>query len=166
MDVPSKGACMFKSQTCLVFEDLSFKWLVMQTAATVLYICEQRSPSNQFGPGERADEKHDPIEIKLSAYENWAENGFTNALQTQVSLIYDFISLVLSDRNYLNVYLFEQNEPRLLTDALIAYQAWKTAKIAADKARYGEHWGDASPFNRKDWTDQNERFLAMFSNWE
>lgn len=157
---------MFKQTMCLEFEPIAFKLLVVQTAATVLYICEQQSPGNQFSPGDQPDEVYDPIAVRLSTYENWAVQGYTNAFQAMVVLLYDFVKMVVNDEKTLTLHWFEHDEPRLITDALTAYQEWKTAKVAADKVRFGEHWGDAMPFNSKDWTDQNQQFLAIFRRGE
>ncbi len=150
---------MFHAKTCLAIDNnLEFKWLVMQTAATVLFICKHQSPTNRVGPGVPG-EQYDPIAVLLHSYKPMAAHGHVKMLELQVELVYDFVSLVLSEPNTVNHFLVGPDEARLIIEALATYQNWITAKMAALKARFGSHWGDAD--DSKDWAGLNKRFLAL-----
>ena len=152
---------MLKQTKSIKVDPVNFKFLVVQTAATVLFICETRSPAASSSPGEGDGEVYDPIAIRLSTYQNWAAHGYTNSLQAMVELLYDYVQMQLDDTS--NSFLLDKSDRLIIADALAAYQAWKTAHIAADKARLGEgyeNWGDATGFNQKDWSDLNKKFLG------
>lgn len=152
---------MLKQTKSIEVDPVSFKFLVVQTAATVLFICETRSPAVFSSPHQDNGDVYDPIATLLSNYQNWAAHGYTNSLQVMVELLHDYVQMQLDDTS--SSYLLDNSDRRIIADALAAYQTWKTAHIAADKARLGEgyqNWGDATGFNQKDWSDLNEKFLG------
>lgn len=149
---------MFTKSDKVEVDLINLRRLALQSAATVLFICENRAPDARHP--YNLSEEHDPIMIILGRYVNWADNGFTNALQSQTELVYDFVQLCLEEDNWLR-HTLSEGEKRLLCDALTAYQAWKTELIAADKAEMGpgyERFGDATDFNKKNWAELNDLF--------
>lgn len=157
----SKGVNVLKQIKTFQVDPFDFKLLAVQTAATVLFICKNRSPAVFSSPDEGDGEAYDPIAIILSTYQNWADNGYINSLQAMVELLYDYVQDQIDDTS--RSFLLSSGDRRIITDALAAYQAWKTDRIAADKARLGkgyEHWGDATGFNQMDWSDLNVKFLG------
>ncbi len=144
---------MFTVTKALDFDPVDMRFLMVQTAACVLVICEQREP-------EVAEQKgyFDPVKAKLAEYVNWADHGYTNALQTQVSLLYDFVKMSIDDPS--QRYILMAGDRSIITAALQAYQAWKTQLIAAEKVSYeAEASVDSTRFNQRDWSDLNEQFL-------
>ena len=157
---------MFTVQKSLVFDPIRMKMLAMNTAATILVICESRDPavahSPSEGPNGANEDGYDPIAQKLSGYVSWAADGYTGSLQAMIEFVYDYVTVQLNDSQEIS--LHSPGEKRVITDALRAYQVWKTAFTQAERNRLGnQNFGISSEFNTKDWTDQNELFLFQWS---
>lgn len=151
---------MLKRTSKVEVDSVDFRLLIVQIAATVLFICETRSPQVFYTPEREDPAAYDPIAIILNKYERWAAHGFTNSLQAMVELLYDYVKVVIEeDANFLG-----RHDRIIVADALTAYQQWKTDHIASEKEKLGyEHWGDESVFSKMNWTDQNEKFLGSLS---
>ncbi|MCK4666915.1 hypothetical protein KAU33_09210 [Candidatus Dependentiae bacterium] len=92
---------------------------------------------------------------------NWSEDGFINALQSHVQIIYAYVEHIVDNPN--NNYL-DFTEAGLLTKALSMYQEWKEEKIKRDKEINGEIWGDMIGYSKAVWNDRNKELLAAYKN--
>ena len=96
------------------------------------------------------------------------DQGKTNELVTIATFIYAFVKGELQNP-YQGAFpeLFSSfsderdKQKRTITDALSAFQSYKTAICKAEQAEMGENWGSATGFFQKDWTDLNGRFLSV-----
>lgn len=127
--------------------------LVGQTAASLIVACESY-PRNGSAP------KESPIGKILVERMNWADHGFTNALLSQANFLYALVTDAVDRRQ--PPALMEKSTAKLVTDALAAFQRWKTSLCQAEQEEHGEHWGTATLFFQKDWTDHNEKFLTLW----
>lgn len=126
-------------------ESTSLTFLAYQTAASVIHTCNENPPdAKRMNRGASAI-----LETRV----NWADHGLLNALLAQIGFLYALVEaqVELGQRTV----LFMLDSPSIITDALSAFQAWKTAYAEALGGKYGKK----TVFYRKDWTDLNERFL-------
>jgi hypothetical protein len=138
---------------------LNLKSLLLQSAACIIECCENYT----IGPEGAVIPQSAPIARILRESTNMAENGFVNALQSHVALLYTFVKEIVASEGKTQIFvLIEQGEITLITKALDAYQKYKTAICKAEQKTHGEHWGTAMEFFKADWTDLNSKFLALF----
>ncbi len=136
----------------LIIEDSRLlKSLTIQTAASII----ESLKTMPTDPNAIPDKGIGGI---VAQHVNWASHGYTNALQAQVRLIYDVAKRNVESPQEPPIN-FEQGERELITKALSRYQSYKFELIQKEKEIYGEHWGDANEFDKKDWTVYNDRFL-------
>lgn len=138
-------------------DQLTLRNLMIQTAANIIDACRSY-PSDGSAPEDSC------IGSILTSRFNWAHHGFTNALQTQVALLYAYVEAILElEKNppVLKVSI-EEMEAELFVQALEKYQGFKTGICKHEQEKHGEHWGTATEFFKKDWTDLNEKLLALF----
>lgn len=151
---------MHKSRYSVELDPVNTNMLCAQTAACVLLVCEQRDPAEA---AKFKGEVNDPVAVLLRERVNWADHGFTNALQAHVSLLHDYVQLIVDCPEDFG-WLVQYDVRQLVADALSAYQAWKTRHVAQVKIDMkSDIFGDATGFNKMDWTDLNERLLAPFN---
>jgi hypothetical protein len=86
----------------------------------------------------------------LKEFTNWADHGYTNALQYSVEFLYTMLSEIPNNMIKFNC---SDNEVKLFKKALSLYQIYKTNLIKKEKEEMGKNWGVATEFNQKDWTD-------------
>lgn len=125
--------------------------LALQSAATILHICETRDPASHHDPLDNGG-GYDEIAVILRSYGIVAES-LVNALQSMVSLVHDFAEHCLHNNRF--GWIVEDRELKLFADALQAYQSWKTVYIQVDNKRnnYPRGWGSATKFVTADWSD-------------
>lgn len=133
------------------------RMLAVQLAANILTACreypveEDKLPST--GPGRLVKDRMP-----------WAPHGITNAMQSQVSLLYAIVEMIVE--NYPSnaaVFVAFDGMPfaQIVTDALTAYQGWKEKVCEKQREAHGPNWGSATGFFRADWTDLNEKLLGL-----
>lgn len=148
-----------ESGVLLKIDSIRLKSLLLQSAACVLECCEHYS----FGPEGAVIPQDAPIGRILRKYTRMAENGYVNAVQSQVQLLYAIVKEIVASEGKTHIILIlEQGDINLITNALDAYQKYKTAICKAEQETHGEHWGTAMDFFKVDWTDQSSKFLALF----
>jgi len=87
-------------------------------------------------------------------------SGYINILQEQVTFIYETICAYVDVNT--SPFGWSDTTADVITEALHVYQQWKT-RVCEDSCRVnGEAWGAKTGFYTQDWTDHNERFLALF----
>lgn len=127
--------------------------LVDQMAATILKEVETMPID-----GHLTTDPTEGVGGKLAEKFNWASHGYINALIDEVSFVYAFVKYLVDHPKYF--LLSETKEECMLyAEALSAFQDWKTRLIIAEKAVHGRTWGDATDFNRANWTDLNDLLL-------
>ena len=149
---------MFKAGTTITFDFREMNKLAVQTAACVLVVCSERS-AEQSVDSTASTLPADAVAQQLAPHYVWDTTDYTNALQTQVSFLYDFVQLVLDQSSGSLQAVIGQVDREIIAKALDVYQEWKTRLIAAEKRHHGKGWGDATGFNRADWSDLNGLFL-------
>lgn len=148
---------MKKSRFSVELDPVDTGMLCAQTAACVLLVCESRDAAEA---AKFMGEVNDPVAVLLRERMNWADHGFTNALQAHVSLLHDYAQLIVDHPEDFG-YLVDRDVRQLMADALSAYQTWKTIHIVQVKLEMNsEIFGDATGFNCMDWTDLNDTLLA------
>jgi hypothetical protein len=148
---------MFTTKRALDFNQADLKLLVIQTAACIIAICDQREPLTDKIAGSK-----DVVQRALWQHLNWDEHSYINALQAQVSLVYDFVKMTVDDPE--PCLTLEISEVSIIIAALGSYQAWKTAHFVGTNAKLGpkyEGFGESAAFNRMDWTDLNDKLVNL-----
>jgi hypothetical protein len=135
------------------FDINSLDMFLIQTAANIILACKTY-PHDGSRPAES------PIGSELVQRFNWADHGFINALQIQVSVIYDVVKRMVINGEWPLPIRIES--AKIFTEALQEYQNLKNAICEKEKEEHGKHWGNATGFFQADWSDQNEKFLELF----
>jgi len=126
--------------------DLNFFFL--QTSASIIQACkEYKYFSNS------------PILNIIKEKCTWAEHGYTNCLLSQVKFIYFLVEFSVINKHL--PYMMGGKSIELLTDALQAFQNYKTYLIEEEQKEMGKNWGAATNFNTMDWTKYNKEFLEL-----
>lgn len=125
--------------------------LAIQTAACILQACKE------YPTGEN-DYPSTGVGGILVERMTWAPHGFVNGLQSQVELLYQIVRAKVEMPGY-SLLLSGAAKRKIVADALSAYQEWKTRVVEDDYRVHGPTAGKETEFNKKDWTDLNEKFL-------
>lgn len=136
---------------------LTLRNLMVQTAASIIDACRSY-------PRDGSAPVNSCIGSILTSRLNWTSNVFTNALQAQAALVYAYVEAMLKlkmNRAMLKASI-EETEAELFAQALEQYQHLKTDICKQAQKEHGKNWGTATEFFKKDWTDLNEKFLALF----
>jgi len=120
-----------------------FKSFVVQMAANIL----AQIPTMPVGIYQPKDGVTGIIAEHLS----WSPHGYVNALQTEVEFLYEAVPFITGSDSY----LFGKGERFVVASALIAYQEYKTEVVLERQRVNGRRFGEATGFNKKDWTDRN-----------
>ncbi|MDD5014506.1 MAG: hypothetical protein PHW73_05325 [Atribacterota bacterium] len=148
------------SENGIIDDAVHLKLILVQCAAVVLECCNNYSYNSDGG----IVPQNVPIGRFLKQYLNYTENGYINALQSHVALIYSVVKKIVElEGNIDIVIILEKGEIALLTSALEAYQKYKTEICQAEQKERGKHWSAKTGFFKADWTDQNSKFLALFN---
>jgi hypothetical protein len=131
-----------KKEPLIEMESPSLTMFVAQTAANLLASSRGGYPSDEIIP------EKDPVGYILASRLSWAHHGFTNALVSQADFLYAVVET--SVRMRMPVVFQDRLIASLITEALEAFQIWKTNLIKVQKERHGEDWGDATKFNHMD----------------
>jgi len=99
----------------------------------------------------------------LSERVRWADHGHLNVLQVQVEFLYAWVSEAIRDYMGSGLYLMSRGQIELIAEALSVYQVYKTKVINWGRADNGEIVGAGTEFVKKDWTDQNAKFLELLA---
>jgi len=137
-----------------ILDIVTFKMLVTQTAACII------SETVKM-PTDYSDPEVGIGKVLVDQGVNWAGHGYVNALQSQVSFLYE--SILLLEKQ---IYLWDDKCLWLVVTALSAYQDYKTKLVEYGHRTYGENWGNATDFNKKDWTDRNHLLLQHIAPQE
>jgi len=136
-----KTSDKYSTDFLLQLDSCNLYMLMLHTAACI--VAEITSPQR-------------PAEQLLKAACNWADHGFTNALQYQVSLLYESVKLFNSGTG---IQKFTDKQEELICKALKVYQDYKTDLINQQKKEMNcAHFGDSTGFNKMDWTDVCKEF--------
>ena len=135
-------------------EQVTLMFLVCQTAASILQACAEYPATDDLIDGPSGS----GIGRWLTASQNWASHGFTNALQSQVQFLYALVEAHVKAGGKTH-FLGDPSVKKLVADALTTYQGWKTMVCRDGQARNGGHWGTATGFFKADWTDLNQKLL-------
>ena len=121
--------------------------LVEQTAISIIQTVKQMPASD---PGIRKSSS-----LLVHEYLSVAPHGVVNMLQMQVMLVKAYVDFWVKSPNEI-IATDGFKTARLLTDALWAYQEWKTHYCQSLDI------GSESEFCKTDWTTSSERLLAIF----
>lgn len=144
------------SSECLIrFDSSDLKMFANQIAANLI------AASKSYPVGVNPYPKDDPVGGILVQRMNWASHGFINALQTEAKFLYLLVEYAVKRARL--PFTMERTEATLITDALNAYQEWKTELCRAEQEEMGEHWGTATGFFKANWAEHNKAFLALWS---
>ena len=153
---PAFDLASLSGKILLSTRPVDISMLAHAAASNLIYFCNNCEPDSQERPA------HGPAYTLGVHMNSWADHDIINAVQSQASLIYAVITFVIKNPNS---WVFNNQESTILmTSALRSYQEWKTKYIKKDQKRHGSRWGSGTGFNQMDWTDQNERFLAMLQS--
>lgn len=134
----------------LSFDYSTMKMLVMANAANVIQSCR-----HDIAADEDAFPNAGALAV-LKRHVNWAQHGYVNALQAQVSLVFEFAKAIIAKR----VIGVERSEIQMIVTCFESYRSWKTALVQDGYKKNGPGWGDGTEFNKFDWTQLNEILLA------
>lgn len=126
-----------------------FLFLFLGACGSVLSSLES-NPPRYFHQGKLSGNL-----LKLKEYNGnaWANHGYTNLLIFQVKFISDTLKSFFNTANPLMDF-FSSEQLKMFRDVLTNFQIWKTQLIMLRKEEAQcDHLGDATEFNRKDWTD-------------
>lgn len=138
----------------------------MQSPTLVMFIAQTAAcllAATIGYPRDDTEPLDDPIGSILVSRMDWAPHGFTNALLSQAALLYAVVDASVKMGMPIPTF-FDRKIALLITDALAAFQEWKTDLIQAQKEEFGEQWGDATSSNQMDWTDQTAKFLRFWAH--
>ena len=140
-------------------ESILFKWdvltlveFVAQTAASLIAACEDY-------PFDGSPPTQSPIGKVLDRM-GWREPEFTNALLSQVRFLHAFVEEAV-ERGQPPLAM-DRKDAQLVADALARFQEWKTDMHRLEQEQHGEIWGTDLPFYEANWTNHNEKFLALW----
>ena len=138
-------------------DPVALKMLLVQTAGCVIH-CLDVSPPKEYdnpiaGPGK-----------VIADRVRWASHGYVNALQEQVAFLYGFVEWCVRENGIPigPAFVGDRGEINLILEALERWQVAKTAVVKQQQAAHGANFGSATGFVQMDWTDQNEKFRALF----
>ena len=121
-------------ETLVKFDTLELHFMITHMCASILH-----------------ETQSEHIKKELGCYVHWADHGFMNALLFNVSFVYDIIKKWVETKNKYELYKLNVD---LIKDSLNAFQNYKTADIEKNKKDTNcDYFGDATEFNKKDWTD-------------
>lgn len=139
--------------------------LALTLAAELLYFCDSTEPCV-----EQAQPSQNPVLRMLEERGLDRVASDTNFLIYKAELLYAIVQADVAAGGRRILWVASEMQSRkaepnahrqIIADALAAVQRYKTAVIRRDQEVNGAHWGDATTFNRKDWTNLNEEFLSM-----
>lgn len=132
-----------KIRLLLETETTTVKMTALFSAAVILRECQDYPLNEDERPVQGAS-------AELAKWVSWAPHGYfyLNSLQLHVEFIYEFVK-----RQKDMLIFWDRGEQELLYEALKAYQMVKSEIIRRAKLIHGPNWGDATGFNKMDWTD-------------
>lgn len=148
-----------KNDIICVTDTIETSFFIQQIAANVIFTMERYNYDKEYNYVNFNTETPSGT---LKQYRNWAQHGYLNAFHPQVNYIYSFLCAIKTkDQALTHITLLENNGLSMLLTALTTYQIAKTSWISKEKQSFGEHWGNATGYNKMNWSDQNERILEL-----
>jgi hypothetical protein len=141
----------------LQIDSVHLKHLLIQTAANIIATCKSY-------PHDGSEPKDSAIGQILASKVNWAFNGYVNALQAQVQLLYSAVGEMVKPEGMSRLFIvgLEKSEAELIAQALQEFQDWKTAFCKHEQEKEGENFGTETGFFKATWTDRNDQLFALF----
>lgn len=133
-------------------------FLAMQLAATILYELD----THYYIDKSYEKSYHFTGKHLESVSEICCDTAYVNFFQRQVELLYTIVKGLLD----LDEFRFHisRNAALLITKALSRYQEFKENIVKEEKIRNNSKtWGDATGFNKMDWSDLNSRILELYN---
>jgi len=142
---------------------------MMMLAANILEFCQRHDPKEyaelQYSGGRKGSTywKGSLLILKTESGNAWADNGYLNAFLFQVQYLYEAVNaLVNQPEGYNKQAALNSASIPIIVKALETFQEWKTKEIKEAKRLHGHsNWGDATGWNKMDWSDQNQTLLKL-----
>ena len=147
---------MFRQRNFLDFDMMELDKLVVQSAACVLVVCNERDPKG----AHQKQNPTDAIGAQLNEFLACGSGWYTHLLQAQVDLIYDFVGLMIEDHGA--TFTIDMEEASLIVAALSAYQELKTELVGVKGLSPDPSDPGKNPaFSEMDWTDLNDKLMEL-----
>lgn len=147
---PIEIACLSNSML-LSMDSTTVAFLCHGAASDIIYFCGYNEPDSEHRPS------HGPSAILSERMSRWAECGIHNVIHFQVEFIYSVVEYQINSSHLI---LRDTESLLLITEALRAYQNWKTKVCQKDQERHGKMFGTGTEFFHKNWTDLNDRIMS------